>query len=152
MKCKFSHSYYDENSHKDFFWTLFLLLDRCHNFWMLDVSRTASYEITLIRLSIRPFSVCLSVCPSLSFLKIGSLVFSDIVHDDSSPWYLVTDRARFLKKNWWPKFGPKSGPKVGVFLQFLKFGSLVFLEIAYSDNLQQCLTCRGKIQEKISEA
>ena len=34
-------------------------------------------------------SVCLSVCPSSSpsliFLKIGSLVFSDIVHDDSSP-------------------------------------------------------------------
>ena len=25
-------------------------------------------------------SVCLSVCPSLSFLKIGSLVFSDVIH------------------------------------------------------------------------
>ena len=37
-----------------------------------------------ICLSIRPF-VCLSVCLSLSFLKIGSLVFSDIVHDDSWP-------------------------------------------------------------------
>ena len=151
MKCKFSHSYYDENSHKDFFWTLFLLLDRCHNFWMLDVSRTASYEITLVRLSICPFSVCLSVCPSLSFLKIGSLVFSDIVHDDSSPWYLVTDSQIFEKKlvaQIWAKIRPKSR----VFLQFLKFGSLVFLEIAYSDNLQQCLTCRGKIQEKISEA
>ena len=33
---------------------------------------------------------------SLSFLKIRSLVFSDILHDDSWPWYLVT--ARFLKK------------------------------------------------------
>ena len=38
-------------------------------------------------------SVCLSA--------IGSLVFSDIVHDDSWRWYLVTDGARFLKK----KFG-----------------------------------------------
>ena len=28
-------------------------------------------------------SVGPSVCPSLSFLKIGSSVFSDIVHDDS---------------------------------------------------------------------
>ena len=28
-------------------------------------------------------SVCLSVRPSRDFLKIGSLVFSDIVHDDS---------------------------------------------------------------------
>ena len=46
---------------------------------MLDVSRTAPYQITLVRLS-----VCPSVRqPSLSFLKIGSLVFSDIVHDDS---------------------------------------------------------------------
>ena len=44
--------------------------------WTLDVSRTASYEITLIRPSVRP-----SVRPSLNFLKIGSLVFSDIAHD-----------------------------------------------------------------------
>ena len=57
-------------------------------FWTLDVSRTASYEITL---------VCLSICPSLSFLKMGTLVFTDIVvHDDCWPWYLVTDEARFL--------------------------------------------------------
>ena len=51
-------------------------------FWTLDVSQTASYKITLVRqsvcLSVRP-----SVRPSLSFLKIGSLVFSNIVHDDS---------------------------------------------------------------------
>ena len=35
----------------------------------------------------------LSVRPSLSFFKIGSLVFSDIVHDDGWLWYLRTDRA-----------------------------------------------------------
>ena len=62
-------------------------------FWTLNVSRTASYKITLVRLSI-----CLSTHRSVSFLKIGSLVFSDIVHDDGWPWYLVTDGARFLKK------------------------------------------------------
>ena len=40
--------------------------------------------------------------------------------------------------------GPKLDPKLG-FLSFLKFGSLVFLEIAYSDSLQQCITSnRGK--------
>ena len=44
----------------------------------LDVSRTASFETTLVRLSVRP-----SLRPSLSFLKIVSLVFSDIVHGDS---------------------------------------------------------------------
>ena len=54
-----------------------LAIDVCISYWTLDVSWTASYEITLC-----PF-VCLSVCPSLNFLKIGSLVFSDIVHDDS---------------------------------------------------------------------
>ena len=44
---------------------------------------------------------------------------------------------------------PKSGPKLGVFCHFLKFGSLVFLEIAYSDSLQQCITCsRGKTREQ----
>ena len=47
-------------------------------FWTLDVSQTVFYEITLVRLS-----VCLSVRPSLHFLKIGALVFSDILHDDS---------------------------------------------------------------------
>ena len=50
----------------------------------------------------------------------------------------MTDEARFLKKKLQPEFGPigrKSGPKC----RFLEFGSLVFLEIAYSDSLQQCL-------------
>ena len=36
-----------------------------------------------------------------------------------------------------------------VFHYFLEFGSLVFLEIAYSDSLQQCLTFScGKTHEK----
>ena len=67
----------------------------------------------------RPMKLLSSVCPSLSFLKIGSLVFSDIVHDDSWPWYLMTDRARFFK-----------------------FGSLDFLEITYSFSWQQFLTSK----------
>ena len=61
--------------------------------WTLDVSWTASYEITLVRLFVR-----LSVRPSLSFLKIGSLVFSHIVHGGSWPQHLVTDGARFFLK------------------------------------------------------
>ena len=40
----------------------------------------------------------MSACPSLSFLKMGSLVFPDIVHGDSWSSYLVIDKARFLKK------------------------------------------------------
>ena len=52
----------------------------------LNVSRTTSYEITLVRLSVplpAPLSVCPSARPSLSFLKIGSIVFSDVVHDEN---------------------------------------------------------------------
>ena len=95
------------------------------------LSRTASYKITLVRLSVCP-SVCPSVRPSLSFLKIKSLVFSDIVHDDSWSWYLVTDRARFLKKKrklvariWakWPKIGPKTR-FVSIFSSFAGYFSL----------------------------
>ena len=41
-----------------------------------------------------------SVCPRpyLSFLKIASLVFSHIVHDDNWPRYPVANKARFLKQ------------------------------------------------------
>ena len=40
-------------------------------------------------------------------------------------------------------------PKIRFFLHFLMFVSLVFLEIAYSNSLQQCLTSlRGKTDEK----
>ena len=64
-------------------------------YWTFDVSRTASYKITHVS-----GSVYLSVCPSVrlspSFLKIESSVFSDIVHDDSCPWYLMTDGALVL--------------------------------------------------------
>ena len=99
-------------------------------------------------------SVGLSDSLSLSFLKVGSLVFSGIVHDDSWPWFLATDDARFLKKKLtaqilakWAKIGQKIGlkePKLGLKLGFLLF-SQVLLEITYNDSLQQCVTStRGK--------
>ena len=98
-------------------------------------------------------SVCLSVClcvqRSLDFLKIGSLLFSDILHDYCWPWYLVTDETIFLKKNWWSKFGCngcKSSPKFSH--NFLEVGSLVFLEIAYNDSLQCMTSSKSKTQEK----
>ena len=44
----------------------------------------------------------------------------------------------------WAKIGPKIG-----FLPFVKFSSLVFLEIIYNDSLQQCITSSwGKTHEK----
>ena len=53
-------------------------------YWTLDVSRTACYEITLVRLSVYPFfhlSFRPSLRPSLDFHKIGSLIFPGILHD-----------------------------------------------------------------------
>ena len=61
------------------------------------------------------------------------------------------------KKNWWPEFGPNGSkllPKLVFFNNFLKFCSLVFLEIAYNDSLQECVTSsthkivRGQISTK----
>ena len=51
---------------------------------LLDARRelTESYEITLVCLSVCP-SARPSVRPSLSCSKTGSLVFLDIIHDDS---------------------------------------------------------------------
>ena len=49
------------------------------NFWMLDFRWTASDEIPLVHLCV---SICLCIAQE-SFLKYGSLVFSNIAHDDS---------------------------------------------------------------------
>ena len=47
----------------------------------------------------------------------------------------------------WSK-GAKISPETRFFYHFLKFGSLVFLEITYNDSLQKCLTCiRGENHE-----
>ena len=114
---------------------------------MLNISQTASHEITLVHLS-----VCPSIRLSLSFQYIGLIVFSHIVYDDSWRWYLLTDGARFSKKKiCGPNLDPSSqtGVQKRVFYHFPKWDSLVFLEIACNDGLQQCLTpSRGKIHEK----
>ena len=68
----------------------------------------------------------LSIHSSLSFLKIGSLIFSDIVHDDGWPWYLVTERAALKKKNWLPKFGSYL-QKLASRLSFLPYSQVHFI-------------------------
>ena len=81
-----------------------------------------------------------SVRRSLRFLNIGSLVFSDIVHDDSWLWYLVSDEARFLRNIFGGlNLGPTGVNQTQneVFCHFLEFGSWVFLEIAYGDSLRK---------------
>ena len=111
-------------------------------FWTLDVSRTASYQITHVRLVI-----CLSVRPSVTkFSQVWIIsFFSDIAHDDRWPWYLVTDEAIFFNK----KIRGLNQAQNEVFRDFVEFESLVVLVIAYSDSLQQCLiSSRGKTHEK----
>ena len=88
-------------------------------FWMLNFGWTTYHEITLVNLSV-PLSISLSVHPSLNFIKIGSLVFSNIVNDESWPWYLVTEKARILKKHLVAQIGP-NGPKLGPNWGFLSF-------------------------------
>ena len=98
-------------------------------YWELDLSRTASYEITLI---------CLSVHASLSFLMTGSLVFSGIVHVGSWPWYLVTNKSDFWREKKLSLTGQNQAQNE-VFHHFLEFGPLVYLEIACNYSLQKCL-------------
>ena len=79
-----------------------------------------------VRLFVR-LSVCPSVRASLSFLKIGSLVFSDIVHDDSWPWHLVTDEAWFLKKKKKKKKIDSKGTKIRPKTRFSQVWFITFL-------------------------
>ena len=80
-----------------------------------------------------------------NFLEFGSLVFLEIAYNDSLQQCLTYSRG----KNPWKKmFGTqiwtkwaKISPGISFFCccHFRKFCTLVFLEIAYIDILQQCL-------------
>ena len=78
-----------------------------------------------------------------NFLKFGSLVFLEIRYNDRLQQCSKSSRGATYRK----KFGERIWGKMGqnqaqnqVFCHFLKFGSLDFLEIAYTDTLQQCIT------------
>ena len=81
------------------------------------------------------------------FLKFGSLVFLEIKYNDSfqqclTPCVEVKSIRKIFAAQIWAKQA-KIRPKIKVFRHFLKFGSLVLLEIAYNDSLQQYLTSSG---------
>ena len=120
LMLQYLYSYQETQIQQELIWNQLLGLH--HR--IFDVSQRASYEITLVRLSVCP-SIRLSIHLSLSLLKTGSIFSSDFVHHDSC---LVTDKASFFKKIfWWTEFGPsspKSGPKwVFFFSNFIDFGS-----------------------------
>ena len=75
-----------------------------------------SYEIGSARLSFHP-----SVLPSVRFLRIGSLVFSETWHGVRGPYIVVCDRARFSWKSpRWAKMTKNSQkwPKNMIFWSF----------------------------------
>ena len=91
-------------------------------------------------------SVCLFVCPSGTKFSRDRIIsffwYFTCWHVDIWSWYLVTNKARFLKKKGGANLGLMDLNQVlrGIFLHLLEFESFVFLEIAYNDTLRQFLT------------
>ena len=86
-------------------------------------------------------------------------IFSSLLHQFSLKLHTMIAcnhvqhlvEVKFMKKNLGANLvqGGQNRSQNQVFCYFLKFALLVFLEIAYSDRLQQCVTCsRNKIFEK----
>ena len=114
------------------------------DFCTLDVSQTASYEIT----PVCP-SVCLSFHPSVTkfsqdwIISFFLILYMMITYHGFS-WLAKPDFWKKKKKNGSQNLGPK-----WVFCNFIEFGSYIFLEIAYSDSLQPFLTSTwGKTYDK----
>ena len=82
-----------------------------------------------------------------------SLVFLKIAYSDSLQQCLTSSRGEIHEKSFWgPTLGQngQNGSRNWVFVYFLQFGSLVFLEIASSDSLQQYIASnRSKAHKNI---
>ena len=87
------------------------------------------------------------------FLKCGPFVFLKIALNDSLQQCLTSSRGKSLEKIFWgPNLGQRGQHQAQnyAFCHFLIFGSLVFLEIAYNNSLQQCMPfSRVKLTKKI---
>ena len=87
------------------------------------------------------------------FSKWSSLVFLEIVCNHSLQHCIISSRSKTHKKNFghqiWAKRA-KNGPKTMFFCHIFKFRSLVSLEIACNNSLQQVITTRrGKIKKLV---
>ena len=109
-------------------------------FWTLDVSRTVSYEITLICLSVRPSVTKVSQDWIISFFWYCTL-------------YLVTDKARSLKKKCGgPSFRPTGLNQVQneIFRLFFQICIVSFLDISQDCSSGWSLTSsRDETSKKI---
>ena len=115
-------------------YTLSFISYRCSNEWLMKLLNfflllDARRHLDNVLWNHSGLSVlCSSVRPSVrlsSFLKIESLIFFDIVHDDSWPRYLVTNEARIGG----PDLDQKAtiGPKTRGFLAFSQAWLISFL-------------------------
>ena len=87
------------------------------------------------------------------FLEFSSLVFLESAYKYSLQQSLTSSRCKFHEKMFWdPNLGQRGESQVPkyVFCHFLKFGSLVFLDIAYNYSLQECITSRRDKTHKIN--
>ena len=83
------------------------------------------------------------------FLKFGSLVFLEIAYNDSFQQCLTSSRGKTHIKKLEAQIWAKLARIRSKISHFLKFVSLVFLQIAYDGSLQQCLiSSRSKSDEK----
>ena len=86
------------------------------------------------------------------FLDFGSLVFLEIAYSDSLQQCPTFSKGKTHKKMFGAQIRVRRAKivaKINFFWYFLTFGSLVFLEIAYNDSMEQFLeTNRGKIYEQ----
>ena len=87
---------------------------------------------------------------SCNFLKFGALVFLEIAYNYSLQ-QCISSRVKTQKKVLGTNLG-KKGPKLDLtpgLRPFSQIWFISFLEVAYNDSLQQCLTCsRDKIHKK----
>ena len=120
----------------------------CNNVYhIIEVKPMKKYFWAQIWAKISP-----KTCFFCHFLKFGLSVSLEIAYNDSLQQCLTYNRSKTHEKKFW---GPNLGQRERnqsrnlFFCHFLKLGSLVFLEIACNESLQQCITyLRGKMYEK----
>ena len=76
------------------------------------------------------------------FFKFGSLVFLEMVQDNSWEHCLTTRRVKSLEKNFWAPNLVRNQS----FCHFLQVASLVFLDITQDFSLRQCLTSSNRAE------
>ena len=119
--------YYPKNNNWYLFRCLIFDFIQC---WTLDVSRAASYEITLVRLSVRPSFTKCSKDWIISFFWYCTWWLLTMI---SSDWRRQIFEKNIVDPNLDQR--DKNYAQNYIFCYSLMFDTLAFLKIAYSDSL-----------------